>query len=135
MNREIKFRVWNGIEMVTDITVGKFGTFYVNPENNGLSINDYASITPFTTKYNDNIPLMQYTGLKDKNGKEIYEGDILCITNVDLDDGTETKRFGAVEWDVNRCLFYITNQEWKMIPPNSNWTIVGSIYENPKLLK
>ena len=57
MNRKLKFRIWNGTEMIYDV-VGKFGTFYVNPGNNGhgLDPNDLASLTPFTTKYSDDTP-------------------------------------------------------------------------------
>jgi len=69
------FRVWNGSEMVYDITVGRFGVFYVNPENNGLDPNDSASLTPNTTKYPDDIKVMRNSGVESKSGKEVFEGD------------------------------------------------------------
>lgn len=76
MKREIKFRIWNGNAMIYDITAGKFGTFYVNPENgNGLNPEDTASLSVNTTKYNDDIPVMQFVGVKDSNKVDIYEGD------------------------------------------------------------
>ena len=71
----MEFRVWNGTEMVYDVMVGKFGIFYVNPANNGMDENDSACITPANTKYPDDIPVMQYTGLRDRIGVKIYDGD------------------------------------------------------------
>jgi hypothetical protein len=49
--RELKFRVWNGYSMEHNVTVGKFGNFYVNPENgDGLDPKDSASLTTWKKK-------------------------------------------------------------------------------------
>lgn len=61
MSREIKFRAWNGEEMISPDYITRDGYGYWK-ENS----------IPTTSK-----ELMQYTGLKDKNGKEIYEGDVI----------------------------------------------------------
>jgi hypothetical protein len=129
MAREIKFRIWNGAEMVRDVTVGKFGVFYVNPSNDGLDLKDSASITPFTTKYHSDTPVMQYTGLVDVNGEEIFEGDVLKHNNGYLIE---------VQWG---------HHLWAFIPINrkplyryqdacfpSQFKVIGNIYEHPELL-
>jgi hypothetical protein len=71
MPREIKFRVWTGHIMEYNVMTGKFGTFFVNPSNNGLHPTDLASLNPNNTKYPEGIALMQYTGVKDASGKTI----------------------------------------------------------------
>lgn len=132
-NREIKFRIWNGREMEYNITVGKFGTFYVNPEKgDGLNPNDTASLTPNTTKYSEGTPLMQFTGLLDKNGKEIYEYDILM---------TETDKPMVITWSKKFASFCISREGWafqhwfgEACDP-SRCEVIGNIYENPELLK
>lgn len=139
MNRELKFRVWNGMEMIHDVTVGKFGAFYVNPgdKGNGLDPNDSASLTPFTTKYADETPVMQYTGFKDKNGTEIYEGDILsCRVFIDgkWEDSKEPVIFRdgcfALDWSFQKdgSYYEILSKEIE------GKVILGNIYQNANLL-
>lgn len=136
MNRELKFRVWTGHEMVYDITVGKFGTFYVNPTNNGLDPNDSASLTPNTTKYHDDTIVMQYTGLKDKDGKEIYEGDLLT-SHQHLKNGKPNH--SPVVFDNGAFLWHGVplgfDEENVAEPIGTDWCVVsGNVYENFNLL-
>lgn len=71
----------------------------------------------------------QFTGLLDKNGKEIYEGDIL--------DGDY---YDEVFWDERRSQWMLRNEEdpnetlWE-IHNNGETEVIGNIYENPELLK
>ena len=148
MKRELKFRVWTGNEMEYNITVGKFGTFYVNPENgDGLNPKDMASLTTCTTKYSDDIPVMQFTGLKDKNGKDIYEGDVLNKKTTyqnnmaDRRFQIETQRLVTFEAgsfiDGNTGISLYDKLRNISYSPNG-WTdyeVIGNIYESPELLK
>lgn len=85
----------------------------------------------------ENIILMQSTGLKDKNGKEIFEGDILGI---ETDEGILNVN---VFWDVKHALFMfeseIHNEKEllaELVEDNTYpFEIIGNIYENPELLE
>jgi uncharacterized phage protein (TIGR01671 family) len=67
---------------------------------------------------------MQYTGLEDKNGKEIYEGDILYIEN----------EICEVKFNVPSFTAYNSQEhEWNI--QYAGVEIIGNIYENPELLK
>lgn len=124
-NREIKFRAWNGKKMNYEPLVSTYDT----------SVN---SEFYFAYSGQSNLEFMQYTGLKDKNGKEIYESDVV-IGNTsyerDSDECEWTKESPCiVEWH-NECGgFYpfIMNNRWRCDVVNIE--VIGNIYENPELL-
>lgn len=138
--REIKFRAWdknkNRMLSHSDLYAMDCSTDYPflalikgYYANSGARFLD--GIDPVT---------MQYTGLEDKNGKEIYEGDIVFIKQTNVVDKyvpnntRATIKFskGAfvldcdIEFPVNLDLYYNTYEEFE---------VIGNIYENPELLE
>lgn len=126
--REIKFRTWAFNKMQY-------------PDNGGdvfIRINGETCICLDTgewkkgynvsfDKYND-IILMQYTGLKDKNGKEIYEGDIINKDN--------NSPYSYEVFFDNGCFFVKTiNYGLKRLGFFVDIEVIGNIYENTELLK
>jgi hypothetical protein len=107
MKRKIKFRAWDGEEMYIPVITegGKAAVLWYGYEMHGETKD----------------PIMQYTGLKDKKGKEIYEGDIVRCADGVVDMTTR------VQWDFN-SLSQLENQRHL-------WEIIGNIYENADLIK
>lgn len=136
MSREIKFRAWikKGCESkMGEVTSINLDEGYINY----IVCNEQNEIEIIGLAYLDEYILLQYTGLKDKNGKEIYEGDILKY-NFPYDGKLkhtspvtylETQAsFGVID-------FYGNNIPLYDIPANNCFEIIGNIYENPEFLE
>lgn len=116
--REIKFRAWDkdSKEMRLDVTPGPFSKIYPN---------EIWTDCGFTGEhgYLEDAILMQYTGLKDKNGEhEIYEGD-----KVKTPAG-----IGFIEWR-NGCFYICWNEKEGTTLHDTHpdqLEVVGNIYEN-----
>ena len=86
----------------------------------------------------DDVNLMQSTGLYDKNGKEIFEGDIVQFEDYYIESDLPYINMGIVEWSQGQ--FTITNRasvemEDLFDEEFLDSTIIGNIYENPELLQ
>ncbi len=134
MNREIKFRAWLKDEKkMIDVRAIDF-----DDDGNIICVN-YPEGKSYSGYDGDNIELMQYTGLKDKNGNEIYEGDIV----------KGTKRNGTKYWEINfisvvkftnenkKSKFNIYVNEYKEFDFSACFglEVIGNIYENKELLE
>jgi hypothetical protein len=141
MSREIKFKVtWNSQVSINAFTIGEFidGAELEFSDGSTLPMNDIDWET-------DEVEYIQFTGLLDKNGKEIYEGDIVAIA---FGIKNENPLVKEVRWDSYSDGEYVSNVEcwcaygFPLSDPGGLWgasahtfEVIGNIYENPELLK
>ena len=127
--REIKFRVWDGNKMhLPEDEKDKWDSNYMLLIDGGLCID--AGEMPLIVAH---IP-MQFTGLLDKNGVEIYEGDVIQTV---ANDGVRLSKFEVV-WDNGSCRFKKRredNNHFDMdVISEGLKEVIGNIYEYPELI-
>ena len=110
MSREIKFRSW------------------IIAENKMIYGKRAMSVRMFTDSYgylDNEVDVMQYTGLRDKNGVEIYEGDI-----------SQSKYFSPseVKFVDGEFRFEDVTYADSMGYDDNEWEVIGNTFENPELL-
>lgn len=123
--REIKFRAW---DEKRKHYLGNW-EYVINPDNG--EVNELVSYNPECEKFrlNQEAVLEQFTGLQDKNGKEIYEGDVVALTDSSyMDENIQYER-----------VYYNEKSEWVagkvyLSKVYFNVEVVGNIHENMELL-
>ena len=140
MKREIKFRAWSK-------TLGKYRQLDETSNDQGLGMlfevkkGIGSNVTSICYSVGDVVE--QFTGMTDKQGVEIYKGDILHFGSVwcigDECDPREEEHIGAVEYHPD-CASYVVNCNGKIFPLEQvisfdGYSVQGNVHANPELLE
>ena len=126
-----KYRAWDKrfSEFVEDFFVSEDGKIYKKSTDTGYGI-------AISKETSDKVILMQSTGLKDKNGKEIFEGDV--VRQVRTQPTTENETITGVvtmlegAWLIMNDCEKLASDLWSETDENE---IIGNVYENRELLE
>lgn len=132
MKNDIKFRIWDNLkaEWCDNQSIWRLKT-----SNNGAKIEPPAI---YFNQHPDGVTIQQYTGLKDKNQNDIYQGDILQYQYLDNNNFYEAT--GEVIWNTGIDCYNNMFAGWEVTFGqktkyiNKNCEVIGNIFENPELL-
>lgn len=128
--RDIKFRVYNPRDKKIHYDITGF-EFLTNGDMSGVFIDGVFFLI-------EEVDLMQYTGLKDKNGKEIYEGDIIHIPDNWEEYGWASGENYSIDFKEGRFRLkpkYKPNAIGYDLENTEELEVIGNIYENKDLLE
>ena len=131
--RIIKFRAWDkaDVNVYSSPTDSKRMSFYgstfdMDDNENSLKFFTPKDKQPPFGDHNsmERYELMQFTGLLDKNGKEVYEDDVV----------QKGKTCWKIEWRMGMWGVYTKHYGWSPLSEWKHHEVIGNIYENPELL-
>lgn len=151
-NRIIKFRAWHPVRKIM-FSAEEMGRdqLMVSPDGSG-----FWNVSGQDVRLSQNIPMvmMQFTGLLDRNGREIYEGDILknnrfkdCYAKVEWTNEVVHQKSEPVKGMFGEVIdltgFFSSLGEFRLASPGTSQKafhiqdteVVGNVYSNPDLLK
>lgn len=118
--REIKFRAWNDrFQEMFNVDVLAISPVMWDTGGTGVSL-----------AYQPHVEVMQYTGLKDKNDNEIYEGDIYKAINRNF----ESEVRGKITY-LHGCYMFGNWNAQEFFNKHQHIEVIGNIYQNPNLLE
>lgn len=127
--REYKFRAWDNVreKMVSVIGIIQWGSMEIEVEN--------ESRDTYEIDDEEDFVLMQYTGLKDKNGKEIYDGDIVNVDSYELCNPFVIVFEDGCFWFGAKLIKGYDREDPVGLYSQGEIEVIGNIYENSDLIK